>query len=224
MARFESMRVAAVLCAGVIAMFAADSGHAITPEMPFEITPFIGGRVGGSFKDDASNAEVELENSPSVGLILNLREDVNTQWEVAYAYQPTEVEIDSLPGALPVSLAGAQGSDLDIHHLQFGGTYIADGTWARPYMAATVGLAHIDPEFAAFDSDTYFAFAVAGGYKFYPTRRLGLQLEGRMYGTVVDSDSDIFCVSGVGGANCLFEVKGDVIWQFELSLGATFRF
>lgn len=211
-------------CVILAALFAGQSAYSVTPEMPFEISPVVGYRFGGSIKDDASSAKVELDNSPSIGLILNLREDVNTQWEIMYAYQPTEIDIKALTSGVPASLAGARGSDIDIHQLQFGGTYIAEGTWARPFMAATVGVAHIDPDFPAFDSDTYIAFSIAAGYKLFPTKRVGVRLEGRVYGTVIDSDSNIFCTSGVGGANCLFEVQGEVLWQWDVLLGATFRF
>lgn len=213
-----------VACFVLTAVFAGHPALAVTPEMPFELTPYVGFRLGGALQDDASSAEVEIDNTETVGIIFNLREGLNTQWEVAYAYQPGQIEIDFLPPGASPSVISADGTDIDIHHLQFGGTYIGEGTWSRPYMAATVGLAHIDPDFSAFDSDTYFAFTIGGGLKFFPTERIGVRLEARMYGTVIDSKSNIFCTSGTGGANCLFEVQGDVLWQFDATLGATFRF
>ena len=209
-------------CIILIGLMGGQSAYGETAKMPFEITPVVGYRFAGSFKDDLDTGlKVDLDNSPSVGLILNLREDVNTQWEILYSYQTTEIDID---GGTNPALAGASGSDIDVHQLQFGGTVIAEGTWARPFMAAGIGVAHIDPDFPAFDSDSFFSFSIAGGYKIFPTKRVGMRLEGRVYGTVVDNDSNIFCTSGVTTNTCLFEVQGEVLWQWDVFLGATFRF
>lgn len=209
-------------CSILIGLLGGQPTYAETPKMPFEITPVVGYRFAGSFKDDLDTGQkVELDNAPSIGLIFNLREGENTQWEALYTYQTTDIDIKLLGNP---ALTGARGTDIDVHQLHFGGTYVAEGTWARPFMAAGIGIAHIDPEFAAFDADSFFSFSIAGGYKMFPTKRIGLRLEGRVYGTVVDHDSNIFCTSGATASNCLFEVQGEVLWQWDVLLGATFRF
>lgn len=186
-----------------------------SPAYRFEVTPFAGFRTGGTFTDEDSGAELELNDSGSYGLILNMRESWNTEWELLYNHQSTD--FDTGPGTR---------IDIDIDYLQIGGTYIGtdiEGP-ARPYLAATIGLAHLDPRAANLPSDTYFAFSIGGGWKFFPTSRLGLRLEGRFYGTVIDSDSKIFCASGPSGGTCLINTKADVLWQFELLAGAIVRF
>ena len=53
--------------------------------------------------------------------------------------------------------------------------------------------------------------------------RFAVRLDLRAYGTVLDSDSEIFCVSS-GGATCRIKVKSDVFLQYSANLGVTVGF
>jgi len=202
----------------IVAVPAAAHDEAAQPQnnrqYRFEVTPFAGYRVGGTFEDETTGAELDLDDNGSFGLILNMQEAANTEWELGYSHQSTEVDVGD----------SGETIDMDVDYLQIGGTYLGDGELARPFLVATVGLAHLDPRASEFSSDTFFAFSIGGGWKMRPARRLGLRVEGRFYGTVIDSDSDIFCTSGPEGSNCLIRTKGEVLWQWEMMLGAIFRF
>lgn len=184
-------------------------------EHRFEVTPFAGYRMGGTFSDETTDAELELNNAGSFGLILNMREADNTEWELLYSHQDTDIDIGGAAGG---------SVNMNVDYLQIGGTYLGEGRHARPYLAATIGLAHLDPAAAELPSDTFFAFSIGTGFKLRPHERLGLRLEGRLFGTVIDSDSKIFCVSGSSGSGCLINTKADVLWQVEISVGAIVRF
>ena len=202
------------LFAGAAAMAEESAGQHI---YRFQVTPFAGYRVGGTFEDELSEASLDLDDAGGYGLILNMRESPNTEWELGYSHQSTNVDTEG------VSMNGSK-LDLDIDYLQFGGTYIGPHELARPFLVATVGLAHFDPDAGALDSETYFAFSIGGGLKLWPARRFGLRLEGRFYGTVLDSESKIFCASNSEGSGCLISTKADVRWQWEMMLGAIMRF
>ena len=62
------------------------------------------------------------------------------------------------------------------------------------------------------------------GREIAPASRFGLRLEGRVYGTVLDSESKIFCASSAEGSGCLISTQADVLWQWEMMLGAIMRF
>ena len=113
-----------------------------------------------------------------------------------------------------------------MHYVQGGGTYQGDGELVRPYLAATIGVAHFDVATDGYDSETFFSFSIGGGLQFWPNNRLGVRLEGRAFGTLVRSDSDLFCVSdpGNGTAGCAISVSGEVLWQFQAMAGVVFRF
>ncbi len=203
-----------------VLLFSALTLPALADERPprFEITPFAGYRLGGTFEDDETGEELELEDSGSFGISLNLQAEPNTQYELTYSHQSTDIDVtDVLPGSPDL--------DIDLDYLQIGGTYLWDGDLARPFLVATVGIAHLDPDASDLDSETYFAFSIGGGWKVFPTRRLGLRLEGRFYGTVLESDSAVFCRSGAEeGTGCLVRTSGELLWQWEMFAGASFRF
>lgn len=194
-----------------------------TRRIGLEVTPFIGYQMGGSFDADddvaGTAADVELDDAASYGLIVNWPAEYNTEWEVWLSRQSTSLDTQGLfaPGE-PVL------DDLDISYLQAGGTYLFDGEWARPYFAATIGASRFDPQQSGFDSETFFAFGVGGGYKVAPSARIGLRLDARVFGSLVSSDEAVFCRSTEAGSGCLIAVSGSVVWQWQVSAGLITRF
>jgi hypothetical protein len=186
------------------------------PPWSFELTPTVGYRVGGSLEDSATGDSVDLEDHGTYGLIVNIAEKPNTQYEFGWSHQDTSVDL--------IGTNNPDRLDIAIDFLQLGGTYLFDGRQARPYIVATIGAAHYRSKGADSDSDTYFAFSVGGGWQLWPTRRFGLRLEGRYYGTLVDSNSRIFCASTPTNSGCLIQTRGELISQWELTAGGILRF
>lgn len=187
----------------------------------FELTPYGGFRFGGTFEEEDTELEAKLDDDATYGLILNIRESGNTQWEIIYSRQDTAADVTDF--SLPQSSV-----DLSLQSLQVGGTYMGDywgsGERVRPYLAATIGGTHIDPDDSAFDNDTFWSFSVGGGLQFAPSNRVGLRLEARGWATLIDSSTSLFCSSGPQGGLCAIEVEGRMLWQFETFAGVVFRF
>ena len=182
-----------------------------------EITAFGAYRFGGTFEDDESEARYELNDSPSFGLILNIRHDYPTQWEVFYSQQQTEAEFSG------ATLNDAE-VDVDLHVLQLGGTYQFEGDVARPYLAFTLGGTHIRTSSAESRSDTFFSGSIGAGLKFLPTSRVGIRVEARAYGTLVSSSTDLFCSTGPDLNICAIRLEGKMLSQVETFAGITVRF
>ena len=200
-----------------IAVLAATTGvaQAQVPEYRFSVTPFLGYQMGGSFDDEEGENEVDLDDASSFGLILNAPADNHTEWELFYSRQ--SAGLDSATVDLPAGL------ELEVSHFLVGGTYVFDRELFRPFISAGIGAAHLSPDADGFDSDTVFAFGIGGGAQFFPESRFGLRVEGRFLGSVIDSDTAIFCVSS-GGATCAFRASGEILWQFEVFGGLVARF
>ncbi len=189
-----------------------------------EITPFAGYRIGGEFEADEdedgnkTGADIDIDDASGFGLIVNWPSIDNTEWEIYLSRQSTTLDTAGLfvPPETPPT-------DLDISYLQAGGTYWFEGERARPYIVATVGASRFEPDDSSFDSETFFSFGIGGGYKIAPTSRVGLRLEGRILGSVVDSDKSVFCRSGGAASGCLIAVSGSVVWQWEVLAGLVFR-
>ena len=183
-----------------------------------EVTPFVGYRFGGTFENEEETARYELEDSASFGLLVNFSHDTNTQWEILYSQQASaEAIYEGDPGPDPLV-------DIDIHVLQIGGTYLFEGERAIPYLAATLGGTHIRTNSTGSSDDTFFSGSIGIGMKFLPTSRVGIRVEARAYGTLVSSDSALFCSTGPDQNVCAIRLSGKLLSQVETFAGLTFRF
>ena len=186
-------------------------------ELNVEITPFVSYRFGGSFDVEGSSASFEIEDSEAVGLLLNLRQTGNTQWEILYSLQQSEVRLRD-------STMATASVDTDIHVLQLGGTYQGDGEKVRPYVAMTVGGTHIKTAANGSQSDSFFSGSIGVGVNVNPNNRLGFRFEARAYGTLMDSSTDLFCQTGPNANVCAVRIDGSLLSQFEAIAGVVFRF
>jgi len=198
-------------------LLAAGAASAQERSTQFALTPYASYRVGGTFADQESAAKVDLDEGSAFGLALNIRESANTQWEVVYAQHDTAANTSELAGSAP-------STDLRVQYLHGGGTYEFErrGT-TQPYLVGTVGGTHISPDQTGLQSDTFWSISIGTGLNIRATERVGFRLEARLWGTLIESGSQLFCVSS-GGAVCQIEMDGKVLYQAELSAGVTVRY
>ena len=183
---------------------------------PFELTPVLGYGIGGDFEDVDTEAELEFDEAASFGVIFNIQESPNTQWEVLYLRQGTELTTDELFVSQPLL-------DVDVHYLHGGGTYILEGGQVQRFVSGTLGLTRFDPS-GDFDAENFFSFSLGAGLRFLPSERVGVRLEVRWLATFVDSDTDVFCSTGGATNVCALQGAGSLVNQWHLFAGATFRF
>lgn len=190
----------------------ADDGNGL------EFTAFGGYRMGGSVAAEDDSIDIRLRDSASAGFLLNGRHRDNTQWEVHFSNQQTSARItDAVTGAESVV-------DFDSNTLQLGGTYLFEGDKVIPYLAFTLGGTHVRTRAVADESDTFFSGSIGLGLRFLPYSRIGIRLEARAYGTLVNSSSQIFCSTGPDENVCAIQLQGDLVSQVETFAGITVRF
>lgn len=187
-------------------------------ELPrYSLTAFGGYTFAGEFEDEDETVKAKMDDAAHFGLVFNVRESANTQWEVFWSRQRGEADIRDV--------AGSSGSvDLDVQYLHIGGTYVADGELARPFLAATVGVTRFDPDPLTFDSENFFSFGIGAGWQLRASPRLGFRLEGRLLGTFLRSDSALFCETGPEENICAIVADSDFYWELQTSLGVALRF
>jgi opacity protein-like surface antigen len=201
--------------AAILAVLIASPALAENDTGTIELTPYGAYSFGGTFKDEDSATEANLQDSESFGLIFDYKRKDNTQVEVIYSLQRTDADV-----------SGTTVPNVNMHYLQLGGTYLFEENRVLPFMSATLGATHIDVDTEGFGSDTFFGFSIGGGLQIAPSSRLGLRLEARAFGTLLRSGSTIFCISdpGNGAAGCAITLEGDVLWQLQAMAGIVFRF
>jgi hypothetical protein len=186
----------------------------------FEFTPFVGGRVGGSFdvpNGEGDGSSVDLGNGASYGIDLGLYRDSQSFYELLYSTQSTS--LDSNDPLL-------HGVDLRIDYLQFGGTLFLpqDNDFFVPYLSLTIGATFMEPDYRGYDSETNFSGSFGGGFRIPFNDNVALNLGLRGYLTLIDSDTSLFCVSDAEDAGCLLRSSGSTFFQAEGQLGISVRF
>jgi hypothetical protein len=200
-----------------VVLLEATAVNAQTETSRFELTPFAGITFGGEFEDMTSSESLQLDDNASFGLILDIRESANTQWEILYSRQATRADTTDLP-------TSSASFDVDVHYIHGGGTYLGEGDRARPFLAATIGATHFEPGLDDFGSETFFSFSIGAGFQLRPNDRLGIRLEARAYGTVLESDTELFCRTGPVENICAIRSEGTILWQLQTLAGFVFRF
>jgi len=176
----------------------------------YEITPFIGWRTSSSLEEENTGATIDLKETSSFGIILSMKKDLDTNYDFLFSRQSTELQSSTTP---------SNTESLRIDYYQFGGTVFYDYDKLNPFISGGLGATHISPANNNFSSETKFSLSVGGGLRFPLTRNMGLRLEARGYGTVVDSGGSILCSGG-----CVAKFKGSLFMQFEASAGLSIAF
>jgi len=217
------LRRLAVLAAAAICSAAPAYAEEESAESPaqssapsFEVTPFIGYRMGGSFDVAGTTRDADVDNHGSFGVALDLRIDEGSQYELLYSRQQTRLQQDSPLGPL----------DLDVEYLHLGGTLVVDQEQWRftPYVAGGLGLTRFSPKVGTADDDTRFSLSLGAGVRVPISRNFGLRFEVRGYVTLIDTDTAFFCASGESGGFCAIRARGSTFVQYELLAGAAFAF
>lgn len=201
----------------LVSALAAISAAPAAAQGNIELTPYGGYRFGGAFDVADDSGAYDVDDSPAAGLILNWPYRDNTRWEIYFSRQDTDATFNA-PTINDVTL------DVETLVLQLGGTYEGDGDRARPYLAATIGGTHVRVTSTGSESDTFLSGSIGVGILLQPHSRLGLRLEARGHGTLINSSTDLFCQAGPNVNACALRIEGDVLWQLDTFAGIVFRF
>jgi hypothetical protein len=190
--------------------------HAAAPR--FEVTPFAGYRMGGSFEQQETASsparDVDLDDGGSWGVDLGLYRDGSSFYELLYSSQSTSM--DSSDPAL-------SRVDVQTDYYHFGGTLLfADEEWMVPYLSLTAGATRFSAD--DYDSETKFSASLGGGMRLPFNDHVAATLGVRGYLTFVNSDTNFLCVSGGEQSGCLVRSSGSTYLQVEAQLGLTLRF
>lgn len=160
----------------------------------FEVTAFGGIRLGGDFNYNSFRAtgnvvstKVDVANTPNFGLILDVTLNDYTQLELLFDHQGSDLTAEDPPP----DLQNVPAIDLSIDFYQVGGLYQRPYGAARPFLAVTLGATHLNPK-GDFDNRWRFSGGMALGTKIFFSESVGLRLQSRLMGTVINN-ADVLC-------------------------------
>jgi hypothetical protein len=192
-------------------------GEVLTRDYGWEISPFVGYRVGGHFNlDQSSYDRLGLADGLAYGITIGREVNPEGALEVQWSRQESEL-VGKKAGSPDRKLA-----DLKVDQYRFNGLYLFSGDKIRPFVLFGLGATRFMPG-GEFGSETRFSSALGGGVKLYFGRHAGLRFDGRWTPTLFPSDSSLFCSGGGSGLSCSFNSTGQQLNQFEFTSGVIMR-
>jgi hypothetical protein len=186
-----------------------------------EVTPFIGGRFGGTFEiqpEGAAEVRASLNDTTSYGVAAGIRYDDFSVIEFRWTRAKSELQFSTGTSINPLATSLA-----DVTLNQFHGDFtrefpLDEVKGLRPFLMASVGATHLG---TANDGFTRFSFGLGTGLKLFWKSRLGVRVQAQWLPIWVEPEVRSFaCVSG----GCIFVLGGRLTEQFEVSVGPVFRF
>lgn len=207
----------ALVCALLPLTVAADQEN--TDHQPkFDISILAGTSGSSSFESlEEDSYKLDTDSGTNFAVSVNyLQRYLNgnrLQYELYIAQTETDLVIKDLDNNDKTT------SPMDIQYFHLGGVSEIEDPDSdfTPYIGATIGATAFKPD--EYDSETEFSFGFNGGVKWLATENLGARLDLRAIGTVIESDSKIFCNGG-----CIATVDGSVWLQYQAAVGFFARF
>jgi hypothetical protein len=188
----------------------------------FEVTPFVGLRLGGTFDiqpEKRETVEATLKDATSYGLSAGVRFDdlslVEFRWTQATS---------TLRFGAPFAIVGASLGDVTLNqfHADFTREFVVpEVKGLRSFLTASLGLTHVG---AAQEGFTRFSFGFGGGLKQFLGSRFGIRAEAQWLPILVDPSVSGFACGAVQFGGCLVLLSGDLVQQFQFSIGPVVRF
>jgi len=179
-------------------------------------------RLGGTFDvqpDRPAPVEATLKDATSYGLSAGVRFDdlslVEFRWTQATS---------TLRFGTPFALVGASLGDVTLNqfHADFTREFVVpEVKGLRSFLTASLGLTHVG---AAQEGFTRFSFGFGGGLKQFLGSRFGIRAEAQWLPILVDPSVSGFACGTIQLGGCLVILSGDLVQQFQLSIGPVVRF
>ncbi len=178
-----------------------------------EITPIVGYRTSGEFKDEISGATLDLNDTSSLGFIVNIDEKPGLQYEFYISHQSTRLKSSEAVSSDVIF-------DLDITTAHIGGVALFPiEENINAFFGAGIGATHFSPGVANYSSETEFSFNLNGGVKVALTENAGIKVGARFLGTSVNGSGSVFCSEG-----CRITYTSSIFKQYEVNAGLYYRF
>jgi len=174
----------------------------------------VGGSVGKTFSQRLETQElqkVEIKDATHFNISVD-KSIPNAKYGVFYSKMSTH-------------LKDKQAKELDFNYLLFQSAIdVPLGQDISGYFGAQIGINNIKPNWS--ESDTYFATGLYGGVEYHLSKAMRVSFETRWLTTIVDNNSKTSCEveTKEEDDNCLWHFDGDLLNQFQTSLGFSYRF
>ena len=178
-----------------------------------DISLLSGSQGGGHIEHISTGSTLNFADDSVNALIFSIPRHDNRDMELLYSRQKTRLEEAS---AVPAGELIA----LDVHYLHLGGTVFSEEfNGVSGFLSGGLGVTRFNPSPGGAVSENRASLSLGMGARWMPTSRVGLRLEGRLFGTLFNSNTAVFCSGG-----CTFAVSGELLTQYALFGGLVIHF
>ena len=188
----------------------------------FEVTPYIGARLGGTFDiqpDGPVQVDARLTDAASYGLSAGVRFDDLSLVEFRWTRWTSTLRFGA-----PFAFLGASVGDVTLNqfHADFTREWvIPEVKGLRSFLTGSLGLTHLA---AAQDGFTRFSFGFGAGLKQFLGSRLAIRAEAQWLPILVEPSVSGFACGTIQFGGCLLVLNGELVQQFQVSIGPVVRF
>ena len=212
-----------IFCVTLLAILAATPARAQYAQIQsFEVSPFIGARLGGTFDlqpDGLGLVEATLKDATSYGFSAGVRFDDFSLVEFRWTQSTSTLRVDA-----PFAFLGASVGDVALNqfHADFTREFvIPEVKGLRSFLTGSLGVTHLG---AAQEGFTRFSFGFGAGLKQFLGSRLALRAEAEWLPIVVEPSVDGFACGTIQFGGCLVLLNGELVQQFQVTIGPVLRF
>ena len=213
-----------VVCLTLVAILtaAAPARAQYVQIQSFEVSPFIGARLGGTFDvqpDGPAQAEATLKDATSYGVSAGVRFDDFSLVEFRWTQSTSTLRFGA-----PFAFVGPSVGDVTLNqfHADFTREFvIQEVKGLRSFLTGSLGATHLG---AAQDGFTRFSFGFGGGLKQFLGSRLAIRAEVQWLPILVEPSVSGFACGTIQAGGCLVLLNGELVQQFQLSIGPVVRF
>ena len=213
----------AVVCLTLLGMSAAAPPTAQYVEIQsMEVMPFIGLRLGGTFEvqpDGFEQIEAAWKDAASYGFSTGVRFDDFSLIEFRWTKSMSTLRFGG-----PFAFLGASVGDVTLNqfHADFTREFeITQVKGLRSFLSRRFGLTDLG---AGQDGFTRFSFGFGAGLKQFLGSRLAIRAEALWLPILVEPSVDGFACGTIQFGGCLVFLNGELVQQFQLSIGPVVRF
>jgi hypothetical protein len=188
----------------------------------FEVSPFIGARLGGTFDirpDGPVQVDATLKDASSVGVSAGVRFDDFSLVEFRWTRSTSTLRFGA-----PFAFLGASVGDVTLNqfHADFTREFvIPEVKGLRSFFTGSLGATHVG---AAQDGFTRFSFGFGAGLKQFLGSRLAIRAEAQWLPILVEPSVSGFACGTIQFGGCLVLLNGELVQQFQVSIGPVVRF
>ena len=185
---------------------------ASTTDHYIAVSAYLGGRGSENLKSVETDQSATISDNISQALAISWELSRNKEGELLFSNSRQNLK---MPAEKNIS------TDLYISYIHFGGRVLfVDNSPFSTSLALGVGATFLTPSGSHYDNEIALSGNITGGLRYQFNRQWALRGDLRVYGTVLNSNSTLFC----DGGQCIITVNGEIYMQTELMAGIEYRF